>query len=712
MGGHHNPHEREFYQQHTYRNGHTLGRPQIAEAQPASTFPLHGYCGCGSQRHLYGGEGIEPNAATHDTDHRAVGTSIPVMHSHQGAYGTLHQTRGADTTGSACAEWKPRPEADTAHGEAPGPTQRLPTGDSDISAQRSAVRAAPAHARRHHPIVGMHFKRRHYSTQRDLDMPLHVAEIAKIDYQKVLSIATPVQHALLAKLLRFVEDETLYTELCTQPVSSLPGSIVNHSDMQQMLTSGNFESTRKLAVKRIGKVFDRPEHEKNRRRVLYWPKLLNTEIDHSPFAADLSPELVDAATHAKHLQPGEYAATFDLAKSFLQCPLSTAVRPYFTYRVKGKYYRLTSLPMGATFAPALMHSITEILASTGVPGVTAEVHIDNIRLRGELGALQQAIQQLRYRARSVNATLKEEPCNEPHTQGTFLGCFTDYTNATIKLSTRIVEKLRTEAQTLDNAQATMEDAQVLFGLTLFAARVHRHPMAQFYPIVKFMRRRLATIPQQHTHTEMAKIWPCIKPEWKYLIASLLENLPTHHQAPTAHETVLVTDASLTGWGAVWFDEDTGEVLQAHGKWDTPHQPSEINELEMQALRYALDTFSDTIQAARPLLILMDNSSAVHTLAKGSAHAFKLNKEALSVLERLPTDASVKVGYVESANNPADAASRGLTADLTQLPSDCWSLGRRLAGSAVQVTVPSRSLSPGCQSMNVDATLVCEDIRQC
>ena len=148
------------------------------------------------------------------------------------------------------------------------------------------------------------------------------------------------------------------------------------------------------------------------------------------------------------------------------------------------------------------------------------------------------------------------------------------------------------------------------------------------------------------------------------------------------------------------------------RWNDLHVASEINELEMEALHHALSSLDDKLSAHRPILILMDNTSAIHTLARGAAHAYRLNQEALRVLQLLPADTSVQVGYIESTNNPADAASRGLTTDLSQLSSDLGSVGRRLAGSAVQVTVPSQLVSPSCKSQQpseCDDYLPCEGV---
>ena len=105
---------------------------------------------------------------------------------------------------------------------------------------------------------------------------------------------------------------------------------------------------------------------------------------------------------------------------------------------------------------------------------------------------------------------------------------------------------------------------------------------------------------------------------------------------------------------------------------------------MRALRNALSVFQEQV-SHRPLLLLLDNTSAVYALRKGGAKAYRLNEE-LSCVQDLLHDTCVRVAYIESHLNPADFPSRGKGRTL-QLPCDFRALGRRLAGSAMRVCVP-------------------------
>ena len=221
---------------------------------------------------------------------------------------------------------------------------------------------------------------------------------------------------------------------------------------------------------------------------------------------------------------------------------------------------------------------------------------------------------------------------------------------------KTIKKLQDERAVIDDEFTTVEDIQILLGLTLFAARILRIPMAQFYYIIKLVRRRMSC-PQTKAPFTLAHVWPSVKQQWHRLIDSLLRNPWTRHVGDEDHQMVLVCDASTTGWGGILFEEATGCVRQSHGAWSETHVCAEINEMEMRGLQNSLEAFCDFI-GDKPLLILMDNTASVHALHKGAAHAFRLNQEALAVLKRLPRNASVKIAYIEGTENPADDPSRG------------------------------------------------------
>ena len=75
--------------------------------------------------------------------------------------------------------------------------------------------------------------------------------------------------------------------------------------------------------------------------------------------------------------------------------------------------------------------------------------------------------------------------------------------------------------------------------------------------------------------------------------------------PSRHE-VVVTDASLSGWGAVW------QHRAVRGLWSAPHRTQHINVLELRAIYLALNQFLPYLRG-RHVLVRCDNKSAVYNV---------------------------------------------------------------------------------------------------
>jgi len=86
---------------------------------------------------------------------------------------------------------------------------------------------------------------------------------------------------------------------------------------------------------------------------------------------------------------------------------------------------------------------------------------------------------------------------------------------------------------------------------------------------------------------------------------------------------LITDASNSGWGAVF-----GE-LKTEGLWNTEEQTLHLNALEMKAMLFGLKSlvhYHDFL-----LQILSDNTTAVHIVDKmGSSHSETCNSIAYDI----------------------------------------------------------------------------------
>jgi hypothetical protein len=190
-------------------------------------------------------------------------------------------------------------------------------------------------------------------------------------------------------------------------------------------------------------------------------------------------------------------------------------------------------------------------------------------------------------------TLNEEDVNSPHTKGVFLGAEHDYTKALVRMSAKTVAKLESARKFISDPAATLDDFQELFGLLFYASRLLKIPIAEFYGPVKFYRRRLHELDKGTWETtDPAKLWPSVRGDLSRWVRMALMNEWTHHVGEAPHDDLIIfTDASVTGWGAVLFDESSGKAAAAGGKWSHKHTCDQINELEALAVHRAAEAFS-------------------------------------------------------------------------------------------------------------------------
>jgi hypothetical protein len=310
-------------------------------------------------------------------------------------------------------------------------------------------------------------------------------------------------------------------------------SDVSAEDLALLSTMDIIEQTDSDGVAHIGKLFFVFEQAKHRRRPIFWPRTLNNKVADVP-----TPPLPDVVCSALDIQPGSWAATFDLTSSFYQIGLPPAVRRHFAFRTGAKYFRFKRLVMGARWSPEAMQVICEILAEESLKraGVSATVksvvHIDNVRF---CGARRQHVEAAAAAFRQVcqesNVTLNTEPGNDVHQQGEFLGIAFDYNQASVSLSAKTIAKLKEQRAILQaSANPTYAQALTLWGTCSFAARVLRQNMAAQWPVLKFIRRRASAFTLGTIElSSPADIWQCALPAWENWIDELLQNETVRHK---------------------------------------------------------------------------------------------------------------------------------------------------------------------------------------
>ena len=164
------------------------------------------------------------------------------------------------------------------------------------------------------------------------------------------------------------------------------------------------------------------------------------------------------------------------------------------------------------------------------------------------------------------------------------------------------------------------------------------------------------------------------------------------RAPNTKKSVLFTDASLKGWGAILVTAD--QQLHVTGSaWTFRASSGDISALEAAAVTNAVNAFEGALSAASrdgELEIVVDNTSVQAALQRGVARSIDLNENirpALEKLQKLRVHCSTR--HFRSEENPADSVSRGQSPDAASTRAVAANL-RRGGGEATLVAVSATS----------------------
>jgi len=412
-----------------------------------------------------------------------------------------------------------------------------------------------------------------------------------------------------------------------------------------MVALGHAELTSEGKVKSTVNVFPHAEPFKKRRRLIKHTKAFNDFF---------GKEVLEKITllHGRSLtdsvHDGTFAVCMDYSAWFDQIELADEVRDYNCFCHEGKWYRLTRLAMGMRTAVDVAHTATQLIASFSVAdGVRCDVYIDNIRFLGNSRQdVIKAAATFITRSRAVNATINEVPDLEEDSmvaaerlvasEGDFLGVHFDYVNKTVKVTEKTITKLRTMREVLVNGTPSHRNFLALFGLLFFIQQVTRaHAASHYYSLKEYSEtaRRLQgnpsllETPYRCSPSRMHGIL-----QW---VDSALRNeasVVRQERKPGEARYVLVTDASKRGWGALLYDQLTGQVFTQHCKWDQRWSGRQWSSwAESEAIAQALlaffpDGLSDAVD------ILSDSTAAVGAFTKGYSLKYSVNQSVGKVEE--------------------------------------------------------------------------------
>ena len=352
----------------------------------------------------------------------------------------------------------------------------------------------------------------------------------------------------------------------------------------------------------------------------------------------------------------DWFTSIDLKDAYFHVPIAPQHRQFLRFAFEGRAYQFRVLPFGLSLSPRVFtRFVAAALAPLQAKGMRILPYLDDWlllassrrKVLGDTAALLDHVTQL---GMTVNVA---KSCLIPRQDVVFIGMAIDSVTMRVRPSPRRVDDIvGLVSQFRGRSSVTYGLLLRLLGMLIAASALVPLGLLSLRPL-QVWSNALGLDPERHSRRLVKISAQCrrwLEP-WgrrQHLCQGVvLGSLPSRRE-------IVVTDASLSGWGAVWNHR------AVRGTWDSRQRHQHINVLELRAVFLALQHFRPALEG-RHVLIRTDNTSTVyHINHQGGVRS----PQSLQVAQRLlrwafPHFASLRAMHLPGLDNQAaDLLSRG------------------------------------------------------
>lgn len=321
----------------------------------------------------------------------------------------------------------------------------------------------------------------------------------------------------------------------------------------------------------------------------------------------------------------DWFTTIDLKDAYFHVPIAGPHQQFLRFAFEGQAYQFRVLPFGISLAPRVFtRVVAAALAPLQAKGLRVFPYLDDWLICSR--SLPEAHRDLRVLTSHVtmlglNVNLRKSVL-VPRQQAVFLGILIDSQSMLATPSQRRVSDILQLASSFRRGR-TLPFVAFLRLLGMLTAASSIVPLGQLLmrPLQIWVNS-LHLHPTHHRRTPVRISAGFLRALHPWSRARLTQGVRMH-SIPSRRE-VVTTDASLTGWGAVW------QHRSVRGSWSPRQQGWHINMLELTAVLLALRHFLPVL-VGRHVLIRTDNTAVVyHINHQGSTRS----RRCLRVVQRL------------------------------------------------------------------------------
>ncbi|XP_037832808.1 uncharacterized protein LOC108247140 [Kryptolebias marmoratus] len=355
------------------------------------------------------------------------------------------------------------------------------------------------------------------------------------------------------------------------------------------------------------------------------------------------------------IRDGDWFTTVDLRDAYFHIPIHPDHRCFLRFAFQGVAYEYSVLPFGLSLSP---RTFTKCMDAALIPlrrrGIRVLNYLDDwLVCAPSLSLANEHTAAVLAHLTSLGLHLNAEKSHlVPGRSVEYLGLLLNSDTMRACLTHKRVSAIE-ECIASCLAQRTVSAQQCQRLLGLFAAAAQAVPLGLLHtrPLQHWFACQKVFLPKDRIR-QLTLSRKCLKVlAWWGSSSAVVEGVPL---GLGGARVTVTTDASQTGWGAVW------EGRSARGIWDPVHQAWHINLLEMEAVHLALKHFLPAMRG-RQVMVRTDNTAVVSYINRqGGLKSPTLHARARRLLLWAQTEGmSLRAFYLPGPlNTAADLLSRG------------------------------------------------------
>ena len=409
------------------------------------------------------------------------------------------------------------------------------------------------------------------------EWPLHAKRVDVLDLKELelMETATPQTIVNNSHALDWIQDPRRYDKVPVEAARKAPWTALTSDQIRQLIETGIIEEILPGEVLGGVRVFLVAEPSKRRFRVIKCPELINFFLGRDTLMK------LDMATKAQIIglvHKGSFGAEYDFSSFFDQFELRYDISRRQCFKKGRKWYRLCRGAMGQRQMVEVAHTTTKKLADFPGRECATEAVIDNVAFVGGSGAdsgpVLRDAERFLERVRRVNGTLNgdtSDPMSLISTKMVFCGVELDFTDKTVRMTQKVLEKLRLSHG--NRAGWTRRNLAAHFGLLFWAVGLVVVNPGDYFDALKFYAgvcRAFSLLEDPldgDFWEEPAGVDGAAEQALIAWTECVLQNVPRKVPPPRNGEPVdwiVCVDSCASGWGYVAVDGLSGET-RAHGE---------------------------------------------------------------------------------------------------------------------------------------------------